>query len=126
MDKKKSRRIKYAAYKSLIPECRAYDYDKDTKTIMVDLPDDVLTNKEFTPDGWHSRFHYFSGDIYNAVATGYKSAEMNKKTYCGIAVYYCRTLVYDENHPYGDTHEKSFLNYGKAVAWCNEKLKLNQ
>ena len=122
MFKKASRRIKYATYKSLLSDCNTYDYDEETKTIMVDLPQDVLTNYEFLPDGWVSKFYFSSGDVYDRVNTNFKFAEMNKRTRDGIAIYTCKVVVYDEDHPYGQRYDKRFLNYKKAVKWCEEIL----
>lgn len=122
MVKKTSRRIKYATYKSLLSNCNAYDYDKETKTIMVDLPEDVLTNSEFLPDGWDSKFYFSSGSVYERVETNFKFAEIHKKTRDGIAIYTCKVVKYDENHPYGQKYTNEFINYHKAVDWCNSKL----
>jgi len=118
--KKRSRRIKYATYKSLLVGCTAYDYDPKTKSIMVDLPDEVIDNPETLCDGWDSLLRRTVGDIYGGYGSEYRSAEIYKRTRDGITIYECTTIKRDESHPFGEKRRDSFINYKKAIAWCNE------
>lgn len=117
MSKQKSRALPYRVYMRFFQDCTAHDYHAGK--IVVDLPEDYIESKMYTPDGWNRNGNRISCE---AGRTGYGTSVSIEITERTDVIKYYEVYVTVGNVFCGGTQKSKTLirNFQRAVDWATE------
>lgn len=115
MAKQKSRAIPYRVYKKMFSDCPAHDYNNGK--ITVDFPEDYLTSKMYTPDGWYKGGNFVSKQIGRSKSGSAVSVSVAQFSDGGCK-YYDATVTIGNTFAGGMMRQKQYIrNFEAAVNW---------
>ena len=133
---KKTKRMTYAAYKTLFKNCKTNnDYDPEAKKITVVLPEDYLGSEEVFPGGWEKYNSDIPSMIPSCRPTWCKCsnalvAYIERYTREGIKYYRAQIIrfynplsestIHAKRGWYFEESNDHILNFKKAIDWCDE------
>lgn len=116
MARQKSRAIPYRVYKKMFSDCPAHDYENGK--ITVEFPEDYLSSKMYTPEGWYKGGNYVSKQI-GRTSIGYQVSVSVAQFADGGCKYYDAAVTVGNTFMGGTMKQKCYIrNFDTAVAWA--------
>lgn len=116
MKKQQTRAIPYRVYKKMFSDCPAYDYNNGK--ITVQFPEDYLSSKMYTPDGWYKGGNFVSKQMGKAPDGCSVSASVAQFADGGCK-YYDATVTVGNTFIGGTIKQKQYIrSFKAAVEWA--------
>lgn len=116
MAKQKSRAIPYRVYKKMFSDCPAHDYENGK--ITVEFPEDYLTSKMYTPEGWYKNGSRVSKPMGKAPNGWAVYADVIQRADGGCK-YYQAIVTIGNTFMGGTMKEKDFIrSFEAAISWA--------
>lgn len=118
MKKQKARSIPYRVYKKLFSDCPAHDYNNGN--IIVEFPDDYLTSRMYTPEGWHKGSNYVSKSFGRTPWGASVGAEVAQFSDGGCNYYDVHVVIGNVFAGGAQKNKQFFRSFDAAIIWATE------